>query len=172
MKELVERFIRSHPENHYKIQKKENEYVLTFMQNNALHDLTVCTSYEILERKYNNLNNKTCSICFDENDVLDRCRYCGYTICINCQNEIDDFKCAQCRNEDLRFEWSIYNYDTTIHKLVKELKDECNELKEEFKDDSKFMEFIHYIMTLPNENIRTQMFNVLLNVQHCNFENL
>ena len=44
MKELVKRFIRAQPENQYKIQKKENEYVLTFMQNNALHDLTICTS--------------------------------------------------------------------------------------------------------------------------------
>ena len=124
-----------------------------------------------MERKYNNLNNKTCSICFDENDVLDRCRHCGYTVCINCVNTINDVRCAQCRNKDLcyTFECSIYNYDATIHKLIKEFNDECNKLKEELQDDSNFMDFIHYIMTLPDE-IKTQMLNVLLNVQH--FESL
>ena len=55
MKELVERFIREH---RYKI-KSENEYVLTFMINNALHDLTVCTSYDVLEQKYKNLFQKS-----------------------------------------------------------------------------------------------------------------
>ena len=55
MKELVERFIRSHPENRYNITKNENAYKLSFLKNNALHDLIVCTTYDVLENKYQNI---------------------------------------------------------------------------------------------------------------------
>ena len=58
MKELVEDFIREHPENRYNITKKENEYRLSFFKNNAVHDLIVCSTYEVLENKSQNLNNQ------------------------------------------------------------------------------------------------------------------
>ena len=101
--------------------------------------------------------------------MFSRCKHCGYTICDDCHNIMDDIRCAQCRKEDLfySFERSIQNYDTTIPQLVKELDDECKNLNEELQDNFNFMEFIHAInMCIPNEIVRTQLINVLLNIKH------
>ena len=93
MKELVERFIREHPGHRYDIIKKGNEYALSFFIGNDLHDLVICTSYDIVERKYQDLQNRACCVCYEDVNILCRCKYCGFKMCEDCIRKLEYFIC-------------------------------------------------------------------------------
>ena len=89
--------------------KNENEYVLTFFIGNDLHDLAKCMSYEVFEQKYQNLHIKTCNICFEDVNILCRCKYCRFKMCKDCIMKLEFFICPCLRNDQffLNFERSI-----------------------------------------------------------------
>ena len=166
MKELVERFIREHPEHQCNITKNENEFLLNFFIGNDLYDLSVSTNYEILKRKYQDLQNKNCAVCFDDVDNLCRCKFCGFKVCKDCIRKLEFFNCPCCRNDQFffNFERSIFNHDTTLSNFRIEHNENKLKLKEEIKDISNLISIIHDISTtVPNEKLKELLFNSLLN---------
>ena len=166
MKELVARFIREHPENRYNITKNENEYKLSFFKNNALHVLVVRTTYDVLENKYQNLNNQFCPFCCETKNILCRCKHCGYTVCSDCVLNLNFIECAQCRDGMffLDFERSVFNYDTTMIQLNKEGKELDKKLKRNLKNKDVILDEIQ--SHFKNEECRYKITNLFLNYIH------
>ena len=126
----------------------------------------MCTSYDIVERKYQDLQNKACCVCYEDVTILCRCKHCGFKMCKNCISKLEYFICPCCRNDQFffNFERSIFNYDATLNNYRIEHNENKLKLKEEIKDISNLISIIHDISTtVPNEKLKELLFNSLLN---------
>ena len=112
------------------------------------------------------MQKKNCAVCFDDVDILCRCKFCGFKVCKDCIRKLEFFNCLCCRNDQFffNFERSIFNHDTTLSNFRIEHNENKLKLKEEIKDISNLISIIHDInTTVPNKKLKELLFNSLLN---------
>ena len=102
MTELVNRFIRTFPQHKYKIVKKyEKDYSLTFWKDNKIREIIINDdmTWNVIMKKYNDIDNSVCSICYNNKTFMLKCKYCAFVFCVQCLNQLRSDKCAYCRRE-------------------------------------------------------------------------
>ena len=102
MTELVNRFIRTFPQHKYKIVKKhEKDYSLTFWKDNKIREIIINDdmTWNVIMKKYNDIDNSECSICYNNKTFMFKCKYCAFVLCVQCLKQLRSYKCAYCRRE-------------------------------------------------------------------------